>query len=308
MAGHLKLRRSLGILSQTDEITLKKFNRYQSENFSGAKTVTRDMVMGYLKTNTHLHSSSRVNEVIYLRQFCLYLFRQDLKVYLPERSLVPKARPKVPIHIFREKDIQVLIRTARDLKPRKSSSSPYAVLIGLLWVTGLRMGEAIRLNRDDIDFAQGILHVRKTKFFKSRLVPLSESTLRALKEYLSHRRPPNEAGPQAPVFLSEKGKRLCKGTLHYVFRRLTARARIRNVHGKSPRLHDIRHSFATQTLNDHYQQGKDPNAYLPILATYLGHADGKHTQVYLHVMPQVLQAASDRFRNHIETTMKGDIL
>ena len=102
MTQHLTLRRSLGILSQADEVTLKKFNHYLREHFPRAKTVTREMVVGYLTTNTHLHSSSRVNEVVYVRQFCLFLFRQDLKVYLPERSLVPKAQPKVPIHIFNE--------------------------------------------------------------------------------------------------------------------------------------------------------------------------------------------------------------
>ena len=265
------------------------------------------MVVGYLKTNAGLHSSSQVNEVIYLRQFCLHLFRQDLKVYIPERSLVPRARPKVSIHIFKEEEIRTLIGLARNLKWKKSSAPfPYAVLIGLLWVTGLRMGEAVRLNRGDIDFNKGILHVRQTKFFKSRLVPLSESTLKALKEYLSLRMPPYEACPQAPLFTSLKGKRLCKVTLHCVFRGLTARSGIRNVQGKSPRLHDIRHSFATQTLNDYYQKGKDPNAYLPILATYMGHADGKYTQAYLHVSTQVLQAASERFRNHVDM-MKGGV-
>lgn len=305
MVQHLKLRRSLGVMSLANESTLKKFNRYQKENFPTAKTVTRDMMVGYLKTNTQLHSSSRVNEVIYLRQFCLYLFRQDLKVYIPERSLVPKARPKVAIHIFKEEEIRTLIGLARKLKWKKAPA-PYAALIGLLWVTGLRMGEAIRLNLEDIDFNEGILHVRQTKFFKSRLIPLSESTLKALKEYRALRQA-SCAEPQSPLFMSSRGNRLCKVTLHCVFKQLTAWAGIRNVQGKNPRLHDIRHSFATQTLNDHYQKGKDPNAYLPILATYMGHADGKYTQAYLHVSTQVLQAASERFRNHVDTTMKGGV-
>lgn len=305
---HLKLRRSLGVLSQADESTLKKFNHYQRRNFPKAQTITREMVVGYLKTNTHLHSSSRANEVIYLRQFCLYLSRLDLAVYLPERSLVPKARPKVRVHIFDVDEIHSLIRAAKALKPNHTLvPHTYATLIALLWVTGLRMGEALRLNLEDIDWSEGLLHVRKTKFFKSRLVPLAESALGALKAYLFVRRQfKYEDHPQAPLFMSLQRKRLSKRTLNTVFRRLTQRAGIKTALGNGPRLHDLRHSFATHTLNDHYKEGKDPNAYLPILATYMGHTDPKHTQVYLHPSIQTLQAASQRFAKQVRTRKCAD--
>lgn len=114
---HLQPRRSLGVLSQANESTLKKFNRYQRDHFPKAKTISREMIVGYLKTTAHLHSSSRVNEVIYLRQFCLYLSRLDLEVYLPERALVPKAKPKVRVHIYDLAEIHALLRAARALKP-----------------------------------------------------------------------------------------------------------------------------------------------------------------------------------------------
>ena len=300
MEQHLQLRRSLGVLSLADESVLKKFNHYQRQHFPNAQTVTREMMVGYLKTNTHLHSSTRVNEVTHLRQFCLYISRRDMAVYIPERSLVPKARPKICVHIFTSEEIQALIRTAKALKPQTALvPHTYATLIALLWVTGLRMGEALRLNIEDIDFAQGILHIRKTKFFKSRLVPLSESTLRALKAYLILRRKfKYEDYPQAPLFMSLQRKRLAKRTLNFVFKRLTVRAGIKTMDGNRPRLHDIRHSFATHTLNDYYKSGKDPNAYLPILATYLGHTELKHTQVYLHPSISTLQAAAERCEKH----------
>lgn len=259
------------------------------------------MIVGYLKTTTHLHASSRVNEVIDRRQFCRYLSRRDRAVYIPERSLVPKARSKVRVHIFTPAEIQARLRTAQALKPNRTLvPHTYARLIALLWVTGLRGGEALRLNLEDIDLTEGILHIKKTKFFKSRLVPLSESTVHAIKAYLVVRKKFNCEDPApAPLFMSLQRKRLAKSTVQSVFKPLTVRAGITPVEGRGPRLHDLRHSFATQTLNDYYQAGKDPSACLAILAPYMGPSDLNYPPVYLPPSMLTLEAAAERFEKHV---------
>jgi integrase len=175
-------------------------------------------------------------------------------------------------------------------------------VIGLLAVTGLRTSEACRLDRPDVDLADGVLTVRDTKFGKSRQVPLHASTVAALRAYAADRDRQHPA-PRTPAFLlSTRGTRLDASNLPHTFTHLVRTAGLRTPAGaRRPRLHDLRHTFATATLMHWYRDGVDVQARLPLLSTYLGHADPKSTYWYLSGAPELLALAAAR----VEHTFGG---
>jgi integrase/recombinase XerD len=302
MKRHLELRRSLGFIIKNADHALNDFDCYLAKHYPEAKTVTRPMVVDYLETTRHLEISSRCDRISHLRQFCRFLFQLDPSTYIPDRALVPPPRTKIIPYIYSEKELIKLIQLAENLGPSGAlRSHTYATLIGLLWVCGLRIGEALRLNLEDVNFQEDILHIRQTKFFKSRLVPLSSSSVMTLKKYQNRRADfGHDQKPTAPFFVNERAKRCTYNTVSRTFRALVRQLDLKGAQGGPPRLHDIRHAFATRWLSEFYQTGKDPTAYLPILATYLGHVNISCTQIYLHPSLDILETAGFMLRNHIQ--------
>jgi integrase/recombinase XerD len=141
----------------------------------------------------------------------------------------------------------------------------------------------VRLNLEDVDLEKGILHIRQTKNFKSRLVPVANSTRVALVAYRDMRsRLGLDQNLQAPFFVNQRKVRCAHRTVDGTFRMLTRELGLMSAYGREPRLHDLRHTWATRCLARLYETGKDPNAMLPVLATYLGHMNIACTTVYLH--------------------------
>jgi integrase len=171
-------------------------------------------------------------------------------------------------------------------------------LIGLLVVTGMRIGEAIALDRHDFDAEQGLITVRQGKGGKSRALPLHATANTAVRQYLH--RVDRPAAQTAALLVSSAGTRLLQSVVQRTFRTLVRRADLLP-HSAAcrPRLHDIRHRFAVCTLLDAYRQGHDPEARLALLATYLGHVDPKHTYWYLSAAPELMQLATDRLEHHL---------
>ena len=173
----------------------------------------------------------------------------------------------------------------------------YATLLALLSVTGMRTGEILNLDRDDVDFANGVLTVRDGKFGKSRHIPPHESTSLALGRYAARRDRlcPNPRDPA--FFLNESGTRITESTLRWTFVRLSRRTGLREPaksSGNGPRLIDMRHSFAVGTLVRWYREGVDVERHIPRLATWLGHAHVSDTYWYLSATPELMQAAARR--------------
>jgi len=169
-----------------------------------------------------------------------------------------------------------------------------------LVVTGMRVNEVLSLDRPDLDFDLGILHIRRTKFGKSRYVPIHPSTVAALKKY-AEVRDRLFAAPLTPAFfISEDGRRITDWKARYTFARLSQQIGLRALvkghkgHGRGPRLHDMRHRFAACTLIRWYRAGLDVERELPKLATYLGHVHVNHTYWYLEAVPELLQLATER--------------
>jgi integrase len=175
----------------------------------------------------------------------------------------------------------------------------YATLIGLLAATGLRPGEALMLDRSDVDFDDGILSIRATKFGKSRLVPMAPSTRDALRRY-ADRRDRLCAQPSSPAFLLSEWRRRVQGAAaRDMFAKLTCEIGLRRPirpkrWGRGPRLQDLRHTFTTRRLIEWYRAGVDVGRELPKLSTYLGHVEVGLTYWYIEAIPELLALATDQ--------------
>jgi site-specific recombinase XerD len=294
------LRRSLGFILQGAEYALFEFDRYLARVFPDAKTVTRVMVTGYLQGLLGRERMTLRDRLTHLRQFCRFLFQLDPETYIPETSLVPHASITRLAHTYTDEEAIKLIKSALALPPHDSlRPHTYATILALLWVSGIRISEALKLNLEDIDSERAVLCIREGKFFKSRLVPLAPSSMFALEEYRVRRATYgyNEE-PQAPFFVNLRGRRCNYYTVRPTFLVLSRQAGLKTLQGRDPRLHDFRHTFATSYLSRIYEAGKNPGAALPLLATYLGHANITNTQTYLHPDFSLLEKSAQRFHDY----------
>jgi integrase len=210
--------------------------------------------------------------------------------------LLPHRYARKPPYIYTGREIKRLIAVARQL-PSATGLRPatYATLFGLLAVTGLRISEALALNRADVDGAQAVLTIRRTKFGKSRLVPVHPATQRALARYARRRDRVYPKPMTESFFVSEHGARLTQWTVRYTFNRLSRRIGLRGpADRRGPRLHDLRHRLAVDTLLRWYRAGVDVERHLPELSTYLGHRHVADTYWYLSAVPELLRLAAAR--------------
>lgn len=299
---YLELRRSLGFIYRTVEYTLNAFDKHLAQHFPRNKTITREIFIHYLNSIQHLQSKTKHDHVSKLRQFFRFMFQFDSNIYIPEKNLIGTARVQVKPHIFTEDEIIKLIEQAKKLSAKHALLPyTYAMIIGLLWVTGMRIGEVVNLKIEDVDTVNGLLYIRQTKFFKSRLIPLSATSIDALANYIKQRKSFGYCEePGTSFFFNNRGKPCITATTPRTIKALMVKADLKTVHGKIPRVHDIRHTFATRWLQEFYQSGKDPTAYLPVLATYMGHANIANTQVYLHPSIELLNTAGQQLQSYTQ--------
>ena len=228
-----------------------------------------------------------------VRGFARYLAAHDPRTEVPALELLPAPRTarRVP-YIYTDAEVCALMQMARTLHGLKGAT--YATLLGLLAATGMRVGEAIALQRDDVDDLGGGLVVRHGKFGKSRELPLHPTTTAALRAY-ARERDRVLRHPRSPSFLlSRAGTRLHYKNVHAAFLRLVHRVGLAPHRPPRPRLHDLRHTFAVTTLVRWYRAGLDVEARLPALSTYLGHVAPSSTYWYLTATPALLQLAQRR--------------
>lgn len=226
------------------------------------------------------------------RGFARYLAGIDDRTEVPPPGLIAGRRRWRPPFIYSPDDITAVMTQARRLKPMPAAT--HETLIGLLAATGMRVGEAIRLDHGDIDWAQGALTIRESKFGKTRMVPVLECTLTALEQYARTRDRLCPHTASASFFVSMTGTRLIYRIVQQNFRRLCDRVGVGACAEHPPRIHDLRHTFAVRTLLGWYRAGEDVEARLPTLSTYLGHRDPRSTYWYLSAAPELLALAAGR--------------
>jgi integrase len=226
------------------------------------------------------------------RGFSRYLAGIDARTEVPPPGLIAGRHRWRPPFIYSPRDIEALLAQARQLTPMPAAT--HETLFGLLAATGLRVGEAIRLDRADINWADGVLAIRESKFGKTRMVPVLDSTLTMLGRYARIRSQLCPQAATASFFVSTAGTRLIYACVGQVFRRLRDRAGIGAGADRPPRIHDLRHTFAVRALLGWYQAGEDVEARLPVLSTYLGHRDPRSTYWYLSAAPELLALAASQ--------------
>jgi integrase len=227
-----------------------------------------------------------------VRGFARYLAGIDTRTEVPAPGLVRIPRSSRPPFIYTDDDVLALMDAARGSLRERLSSATYETLFGLLATTGLRIGEALRLDHGDINVTDGVLVVRRSKFGKSRQVPLQPSVLEALERYQQRRRQLYPHPATDSLFVSLRGTRVIYVGVWKTFRRLCAQARVGEGAPVTPTLHDFRHSFAVRTLLDWYRAGVDVQARLAWLSTYLGHGEPRYTYHYLSATPELLAHAA----------------
>lgn len=221
----------------------------------------------------------------------------------PLPTEVPKCPPTLVPYIYSRAEIRRLLDAIPSFRRpciRVEPPTLRAMLL-LLYGAGLRRGEALRLSLTDVDFTHSLLTIRHTKFFKSRLVPISADLTEVLREYARWRAVAHAAaGAASTFFLDKRGEPVHRCALDSAFKRLRKRAGVRRSDGGrfQPRLHDLRHAFAVHRLTAWYRQGADVQRLVYHLSVYLGHDCLAHTQVYLTMTPELLQQASARFQRY----------
>ena len=296
LAGYLAVRRSLGYKLARPEKLLAQFITYLED--AGAATVTTELAVAWATqpggdANWHAHRLSVV------RGFAAYLHTIDPAAEIPPAGLIPARPRRATPYLYSDADVTALIAAAASLRfPLRTAT--YQTLIGLLAVTGMRVGEAIRLDRPDADLDGGVLTIRQSKFGKSRLVPLHPATTAALAGYL-RLRDRLHPDPSAPaVFITPAGTRLMYCNVHATWKLLVASAGLQpRSPSCRPRIHDLRHSFAVRSLLDAYAAGHDGQVRLALLSTYLGHVDPAATYWYLSAAPELLALAGQRLEHHL---------
>jgi len=294
---YLTLRRGLGFALAQEGRLLLSFARYaDGQGDQGPLTTALAMEWAKLSRNASPTRPARRLEVV--RGFARHEAAQDIRTEVPPDGLLGSSRRRRgQPHIYSEGELAEIMRAAAALSPAGGlRPQTYATFFGLLASSGLRVSEAIRLTKADVDLGGGVLRVSETKFRKSRLVPLHHSTTGALVAY-AVQRDRRHASPHAHAFfLDGRGFPLKYFTVKDLFADLRRGLNWVSHDGRrAPRIHDLRHTFACRRLLAWYQEDGDINVKLPALSTYLGHVRVKDTYWYLTAIPDLMAVASARF-------------
>lgn len=294
----LSTRQKAGRRELTGQKILVYLDRFLSGELNPGDTITRDVAERWIKSMEALSTGTRINRISMLRQFCLYLAHFDPRTCIIQKSFLP-CRTRPAPHIYTRKEVRQIMAAARRIGPRGSlRPTVVATLVGLLYATGLRIGEALRLTIADVDLKKRLLLVRETKFKKTRHVPLSSSAAEQLHSYLSRRRKYGmSTSADAWFFVNRHGNQFGQVAFTTIFLEIIRKIGLRGPKGQAgPRIHDLRHTFAVNRLLAWYREGSNLAAKLPVLSTYLGHSSLSCTEVYLHATAELLESAGRRFR------------
>lgn len=293
---YLGYRRGLGVRLRSQGSLLRAFALYaDSSGHHGPLTTELAVRWSQLPTDAALLYQARRLGVV--RGFARYRAIFDPDTQIPPEGLLGPTRRRPTPHIYTEAELSALLAAARRLKsPTGLRPRTYATLIGLLSCTGLRISEALGLTRDDIDWGQRTLTIRQTKFHKSRLVPLDATAAQALETYARFRDQCRMSLRTEAFFVSERGTPPTYGTVVHTFGELrTHLPGCPHPEGRTPRIHDLRHTFACRRLLRWYAEGVDLDHAILTLSTYLGHTQVSDTYWYLTAMPELLALAATRF-------------
>ena len=292
---YLRIRRMLGHELAEAARLLPRFVAYLDD--TGAEVITVEAALAWAQQpQARPGSKVAARRMTVARGFARHMAGIDPRTQVPPPGLLPYRRRWRPPFIYSDADIQALMGQVPRVVRSPLRAATYQTLTGLLAATGMRVGEALRLECGQVDWAEGVLTVHATKFGKSREVPLAPGTVQALAAY-SRLRDQQFPQPKTPAFfVSTAGTPVAYPHFGAAFRRIIAASGVGAGSPVRPRVHDMRHSFAVHTLAGWYRAGEDVSALLPRLSTYLGHRDPVSTYWYLSAAPELLELAAARLQ------------
>ncbi len=300
IASYIEMKKRIGYQFEDQATILLQFDRYLYEmDYQGL--LTQELALNFATSTTRISKNESARKYHVIRQFSDYLAVAipDTPPLNPRALTRSKGRPAA--HIYTDAEMTRLMDGARRVsRVNPLRNATLHAMVGLAASTGMRVSEVVKLDRDNVDLDTGILTVRRTKFQKDRLVPVHPTTLKVLRDYVPLRdaRFPRPATPA--FFINMWGQRFSTQTLTLAFYNLACSTGIRKATGRGPHFHDLRHTFAVRRLVVWYQEGKDVQAMLPLLATYLGHVHYSDTAYYLTATSELLGLASERYQNFLK--------
>jgi len=294
---YLRMRRGLGYRYDREARYLGEFVAFMDA--AQAAIITRKLAMAWITQAQRTSWPLRLSAV---RGFARHLTNIEPSTEIPPAGLFPSAK-RARAHIYTEAEIEQLLEATLHWGWATGINRwTYHCLFGLLAATGMRIGEAINLARADADLEAGILTLRMTKGGKERLIPLHPTTTQALADYVARRDESPACRKSSRFFVLRHGQRLRLQYPERVFLGVLRRIGLRDPepHSKGPRVHDLRHSFAVNTMVRWYRAGEDIERLLPTLATYLGHSKIRDTYWYLSAYPELMEQAVNRLETRWE--------
>jgi integrase/recombinase XerD len=301
---YLQLRGALGYKLEGVVRLLRSFVTFAERE--GAAHVTTDLALRWAQQPLGVQPATWAWRLSVLRRFAVWLSASDQHTQVPPTGLLPGHYRRKRPYIYSDAEIETLVDAASRLPSTEGlKGHTFSTVFGLLAVTGLRVSEALALDRKDVDLQQGILRIRRTKFGKSRLVMVHETTRQVLANYADRRDRVVRRPATSAFFLSEQGDRVKGGAARYNFAKVSRHLGMRTAttncrHGHGPRLHDMRHRFAVRTLLGWYRAGIDVEREMPKLTTYLGHVHVHVTYWYIEAVPELLELAARRLESPVE--------
>ena len=309
---YLQRQRALGRGYQGEERMLRSLCQCLQKRHS--EDLDQAGFDAWCQSFVHLTANVRRHRQRVVRNFCLYRRRTEQNCFVPDINRFPRPAPYGAPAIFGAAEVSRMLKAAEQLKPTPGSPLRPDVMrlaVVLLYTAGLRRGELLRLTLGDVDRMCGVLRIVESKFHKSRFVPLSTDARQEIRRYLKQRsRVPFPLTADSPLLCNRsRGFRGYTGTglsrgIHALFQA----SNTRSSDGRRPRVHDFRHSFAIQALLRWYREGADVQSSLPKLAMYMGHVSIVSTAYYLKWIPEITEAASQRFESHFGHLLEGDLI
>ena len=301
---YLEMRRNLGFKLDCAGKLLLDFVTFMEQH--QAPYVTETLALAWAQQPAYAKPATWAQRLSHVRVFARYRRTIDPRTRIPSPGLLPFQPKRARPYLYTDEEIQNLLCAALSMSHNyvRTAILPwvYYCYFGLLSVSGLRPGETLNLELQDVDLEAAVITVRGAKFGNTRLVPLHTSTCKVLEDYIARRRKHWAGRPVSSyLFVSSAGNQLDGATLHCAFYELSRQIGLRgegDSHG--PRLQDFRHTFATKTLVNWYRCGEDPERLLPVLSTYLGHVHVADTQWYLENCPELMREAMHRLERRWE--------
>ena len=291
---YLALRRAFGAKLRGPDVSLRHFVTFMQDSLS--PFVSTDIAVKWATQPSNASGVHHAARYRWVRGFSGFLHSKDPRHEIPPVQLLNERPKRISPYLYSDDEVVALMGEACALPSAVGlRTSTCATIIGLLSASGMRLSEALGLELEDVDLSGRVLTIRRTKFGKSRIVPVHPTTGEALEVYAKHRDKVFRIPRSCAFFVSEKGLRVRCDAVQRTFRALCDRLGFRALsNGRKPRLHDLRHRFAVRTLIEWYRQGLDASRRLPVLSTYLGHARVADTYWYLQAVPELLELAVRR--------------